>query len=167
MPTDLTPSSMRPKRREFVIVPRNPADKPDVPLRLPSHYCVDCNQRYVPCYACETTAGPGLVYNGPQLIPLSGVRDGLHLATCSEHGPISIACPHRSIAHKPIRAVAWIDPAARQPRQPQRPGPLDPDRHELMRERTAAAIGLLLGFIGGTCITLLVMAAYLRKLVIP
>lgn len=150
----------RTKQRRFVVVPRDPHERPDVPLRLPTHYCTDCGQRYVPCYACETLVGPGQLMNGPQIFPLVGVHNGLHLANCPDHGPVSIACPHRSLTGPNVKALPTRrgdDPQARTWREVER-------RDERMRERAAITLGVLIGFVAGLLVMGVVLTLWFRSL---
>jgi hypothetical protein len=81
-------------RREFVILPRDPSQKPDVPLKVPTHYCLDCGQTQVSCIDCVSKPDNPLQVT----YPMTGTQDGFHLGRCDEHGQIAMVCPRRGLA---------------------------------------------------------------------
>lgn len=99
----LNSNPLPPGRREFVILPRDPNQKPDVPLRVPTHYCLDCGQREVPCFEC-----------GGILHPLTATREGYHIARCDAHGGLAVVCPHRGLADRTAPSIAGDSDAAPQ-----------------------------------------------------
>lgn len=149
--------------RRFVIVPRDPNERPDVPLRIPSHYCMDCGQRHVPCFECEPITNA----------PMTGTQDGFHVGQCEQHGRVMIVCPRRGLANIPTEKIdadpanpRLIDirplsnPFQKPPERARTPdGPLDPVHHQRMKECGAAVtIALAVGFLGGVGLTLATFA---------
>jgi hypothetical protein len=88
------PPVIPPARREFVILPRDPSQKPDVPLKVPTHYCLDCGQTQVSCIDCVSKPDNPLQVT----YPMTGTQDGFHLGRCDEHGQIAMVCPRRGLA---------------------------------------------------------------------
>lgn len=79
--------------RKFVVVPLDPRDRTKAPLRMPKHYCIDCDMRYVVCGPCQTTSGPASTFG------MMSNRDGYHVGMCPIHGAISNVCPQRYLTH--------------------------------------------------------------------
>lgn len=139
--------SIRPPSRQIVVVPRAKDQAPDVPLRLPNHFCADCGQQHVKCWQCD------------HRLPILRVQEGFHLGHCDTHGQIVFVCPCKPALTSDERAALASQPVDR-PKQlthiPEATGtPLDLQQHDrrmnqLMRVGMACVlVGFLIGLAVG------------------
>jgi hypothetical protein len=146
------PSVLRPSSRHIVVVPRSKEQTPDVPLRLPNHFCVECGQRFVKCWQCDTR------------VPILQVRDGFHLGRCDTHGQICFVCPCKQALTRDERTALASQPVDRPKQVTHIPEsistPMDLQRHhERMNQHLRIGmICVLVGFLGGMAFVLFVAA---------
>lgn len=125
-----------------------------IPLRMPKHHCDLCGARSVPCFACDMAR-----------YDLTHVQNGLHVGQCYLHGMQVFPCPQSA------RVLEHLKREELPPPEPSRfrlvdgstsaDQPLDPLKHERMRERVAASLGVFIGFILGCVATAATIAAIL------
>lgn len=136
------------RQRRFIVHTARPEDRPQEPLRVPRHYCIDCGQHRVPCFECDV-----------QHYRMTDARDGYHLSICEVHGPLAVICPKRAVATVNAPQLAAPDSPGLLPRfsgtVPAADGPLDDRRHEEMQRCTkVGVVCLLVGFLLGIILTM-------------
>lgn len=150
------PSIPPAQSRQIVIVPRAESDRPDVPTRIPTHYCMECGQHHVKCWQCDLR------------VPIHGTHDGYHFGHCDTHGQIVFICPAKPALTSNECAALGSQPAdvpRRLTHIPETMGhPLDLAHDRRMREhiRVGAAC-LAIGFL--LCAVLVVGAHFLGRII--
>lgn len=155
MDTDMARLPRRPApSRQIVVVPRTQDERPDVPLRAPSHFCIDCGQMHVRCFQCDLR------------LPIVSVRDGFHRGHCDTHGQVVFVCPAKpSLSSHESAALASqpLDLPKQLTYIPETEGgPLNIEHDHRMREymRVGAAC-FLAGFV--LCAVLMLGAQWLGR----